>query len=174
MSECLSPSAEEVGKAGKNGDKRAGGTGFVFHEQYLNHTLGKGHRESPERLRAILRRMQATGLDRLVKNIRPSGDPLPFIKAIHPEAHIRRVAEQAHDESICRLAVAGALAAVDAVCRGKVMNAFCALRPPGHHAEADRGMGFCLVNHVAVAARHALRKDKVNRVAIIDFDVHSL
>ena len=172
MSECLSPSAEEVGKAGKNGDKRAGGTGFVFHEQYLNHTLGKGHRESPERLRAILRRMKATGLDRLVKNIRPSGDPLPFIKAIHPEAHIRRVAEQAHDESICRLAVAGALAAVDAVCRGKVMNAFCALRPPGHHA-ADAGQnGYCFYNNVAIAARYAQKKHKLNRVLIVDWDYH--
>ncbi len=163
-----------------------GGTGFVFHEQYLNHTLGKGHVESPERLRAILQRMKTTGLDRLVKRIRPrygtnvfaepdlraSGDPLPYIKAVHPESHIRRVAEQAHDESICRLAVAGALAAVDAVCRGQVMNAFCALRPPGHHAAEGGENGYCFYNNIAIAARYAQKKHHLNRILIVDWDYH--
>jgi len=163
-----------------------GGTGFVFHEQYLKHSLGKGHVESPERLRAILQRMKATGLDRLVKSIRPrygtdlfagpdlraSGDPLPYIKAVHPESHIRRVAEQAHDESICRLAVAGALAAVDAVCRGQVMNAFCALRPPGHHAAEGGENGYCFYNNIAIAARYAQKKHHLNRILIVDWDYH--
>jgi len=172
VSERLSPSADSAAKPGENEDRLPGGTGFVFHEKYLDHTLGEGHLESPERLQAILRRMKASGLDRLVKNIRPSGDPLPFIKAIHPEAHIRRVAEQAHDESICRLAVAGALAAVDAVCRGQVMNAFCALRPPGHHA-ADAGEnGYCFYNNVAIAARYAQKKHKLSRALIVDWDYH--
>lgn len=172
MSERLSPSAESAAKPGENEDRLPGGTGFVFHEKYLDHTLGKGHPESPERLQAILRRMKASGLDRLVKNIRPSGDPLPFIKAIHPEAHIRRVAERAHDESICRLAVAGALAAVDAVCRGQVMNAFCALRPPGHHA-ADAGEnGYCFYNNVAIAARYAQHRNLAEKVLIVDWDLH--
>ncbi len=163
-----------------------GDTGFVFHERYLNHTLGKGHVESPERLRAILRRMKTTGLDRLVKKIRPrygtnlfaepdlraSGDPLPYIKAVHPESHIRRVAEQAHDESICRLAVAGALAAVDAVCRGQVMNAFCALRPPGHHAAEGGENGYCFYNNIAIAARYAQKKHHLERILIVDWDYH--
>ena len=172
MSERLSRSAEGAVGPGKNEGRMTDDTGFVFHERYLDHTLGKGHLESPERLLAILHRMKATGLDRLVKNIRPSGDPLPFIRAVHPESHIRRVSEQAHSESICRLAVAGALVAVDAVCRGQVMNAFCALRPPGHHA-ADAGEnGYCFYNNVAIAARYAQKEHKLNRVLIVDWDYH--
>src|SRR5690606_31215981 len=69
-------------------------------------------------------------------------------------------------------ALGGALAAIDAVALGEVDNAFCAIRPPGHHAEADRPMGFCLFNTVAIAAREAQRKYGAERVAIIDFDVH--
>ena len=126
MSERLSPSAESAAKPGENEDRLPGGTGFVFHEKYLDHTLGKGHLESPERLQAILRRMKASGLDRLVKNLR----------------------------------------------RGQVMNAFCALRPPGHHA-ADAGEnGYCFYNNVAIAARYAQKKYKMNRVLIVDWDYH--
>jgi acetoin utilization deacetylase AcuC-like enzyme len=83
------------------------------------------------------------------------------------------------DTSVCeaswdvaRLAVGCALAAVDAVMDGKVANAFCAVRPPGHHATADRGMGFCVLNNVAIAARHAQRRHGIGRVLIVDWDVH--
>ena len=73
---------------------------------------------------------------------------------------------------VARFGVGGALAAVDAVIEGKVANAFCVLRPPGHHASADRGMGFCVLNNVAIAARHAQRRHGVGRVLIVDWDVH--
>lgn len=148
------------------------GTGFVFDEAYLRHTLGIDHPESPERLEAILRRMKASGLDKAVKTICPSEDPLPYIKAIHPESHIKLAAQQAYDDSICRLAVSGGLSAVDAVCQGKMRNAFCALRPPGHHAFDHGEYGFCFYNNIAIAARYAQTVYKLKNVLIVDWDFH--
>jgi acetoin utilization deacetylase AcuC-like enzyme len=147
-------------------------TGFVYEEKYLRHTLEKNHPESPERLRAIMRRMKASGLDKKVKPINATVDPDPWIRAVHPEAHIKLADRQARDSSICRLSVSGALSAVDAVCGAKVRNAFCALRPPGHHATNTGEYGFCFFNNVAVAARYARTKHKLARVLIVDWDYH--
>ena len=147
-------------------------TGFVSDDRYLNHTLGDQHPESPERLQAILRRLKSSRLDDVVTSITPSIDPMPYIRAIHPESHIKRIAEQAHDESICRLAVSGVLDAVDAVCTGEVSNAFCAVRPPGHHASYKGEYGFCFYNNVAIAARYAQKKYKLARILIVDWDYH--
>jgi acetoin utilization deacetylase AcuC-like enzyme len=147
-------------------------TGLVIDERYLNHTLGEGHPESPERLKAILRRLKSSGLDKVARSISPSVDPVSYIRTIHPESHINLIAEQAHDESICRLAVSGALAAVDAVCTGEVQNAFCAIRPPGHHASHFGEYGFCFYNNVAIAARYAQQKYKLARILIVDWDYH--
>ena len=164
--------------AGEGKDTKAGKrtgstiTGLVSDERYLAHTLGKGHPESPERLKAILRQLKSSELDKATKSIQPSVNPISYIRTVHPEAHINRIAEQAHDESICRLAVSGTLDAVDAVCSGKVSNAFCAVRPPGHHA-SDRGeYGFCFYNNVAIAARYAQKKYKLTRILIVDWDYH--
>jgi acetoin utilization deacetylase AcuC-like enzyme len=141
-------------------------------DRYLAHTLGEGHPESPERLIAILRQLKSSGLDKATRSIAPSVDPIPYIRSVHPEAHINRIAEQAHDESLCRLAVSGVLDAVDAVCSGEVSNAFCAVRPPGHHA-SDRGEhGFCFYNNAAIAARYAQEKYKLARILIVDWDYH--
>ena len=157
-------------KAGKHAGSTT--TGLVSDDRYLGHTLGEGHPESPERLKAILRQLKSSGLDKATKSIAPSVDPISYIRIVHPEAHINRIAEQAHDESICRLAVSGALDAVDAVCSGEVSNAFCAVRPPGHHA-SDRGEhGFCFYNNVAIAARYAQEKYKLARILIVDWDYH--
>jgi acetoin utilization deacetylase AcuC-like enzyme len=90
----------------------------------------------------------------------------------HPDKHIDKVTTGARDESICRLAVAGSLAAVDAVCTGKVRNAFCAIRPPGHHAEDSGEYGFCFYNNVAIAARYAQEKHKLQKILIVDWDYH--
>lgn len=147
-------------------------TGFVSDDRYLNHTLGDGHPESPERLKAILRRLKSLRLDDAVTSIAPSIDPISYIRTIHPESHIKRIAEQAHDESICRLAVSGVLDAVDAVCTGEVSNAFCAVRPPGHHASYKGEYGFCFYNNVAIAARYAQKKYKLARILIVDWDYH--
>jgi len=162
---------KDVSSKEKAKDKSAS-TGLVFDKKYLHHTLGKRHPESPERLKAILRRLKTSGLDKVVKAIAPSGDPRRYINTIHPEPHIKLVTKQAHDESICRLAVAGALAAVDAVCTGRVANAFCAIRPPGHHATDTGEYGFCFYNNVAIAARYAQQKHKLKKILIVDWDYH--
>ena len=147
-------------------------TGFVRDDRYLSHTQGAGHPESPERLKAILRRLKSSGLDGSITSIAPSIDPLSYIHTVHPESHINRVSEQAHDESICRLAVAGVLDAVDAVCTGEMSNAFCAVRPPGHHASYRGEYGFCFYNNVAIAARYAQKKHNLSRILIVDWDYH--
>ncbi|MEW6333627.1 MAG: histone deacetylase [Thermodesulfobacteriota bacterium] len=152
--------------------KRSAGTGLVLDERYTRHLLGRNHPESPERLKAIERRLEATGLAGAVVKIAPSVEAAAHIRAIHPESHIRLVGRQARDESICRLAVSGCLDAVDAVCTGRAVNAFCAVRPPGHHA-ADRGeYGFCFYNNIAVAARYAQRKHGLAKILIVDWDYH--
>jgi acetoin utilization deacetylase AcuC-like enzyme len=149
-------------------------TGLVSDPRYLDHTMGVGHPESPERLRAILNQLKNSRLDEVVIPLVPSQDrdPMPHIRTVHPESHIKRVAEQAPDESICRLAVSGVLDAVDAVCTGEVQNAFCAVRPPGHHAANQGEFGFCFYNNIAIAARYAQRKYKLARILIVDWDYH--
>lgn len=166
--------AASKGKDGTMTAKRSGlnTTGFVSDDRYLGHTLGDGHPESAERLKAILRRLKRSGLDKAVTPITPSIDPMPYIRAVHPDSHINLVAEQAPDESICRLAVSGVLDAVDAVCSGQVSNAFCAVRPPGHHAAYNGEHGFCFYNNVAIAARYAQKKYKLARILIVDWDYH--
>ena len=147
-------------------------TGFVSDDRYLLHTQGARHPESPERLRAIHRQLKSSGLDKKITPIAPVIDPLPYIRLVHSEAHMDRVRKQAHDEAICRLAVSGALSAVDAVCSGKVRNAFCAIRPPGHHAANNGEFGFCFYNNIAVAARYAQQKHQLAKILIVDWDYH--
>lgn len=162
------------GRDGQPGgtSNRSAGTGLILDERYIRHLLERNHPESPERLRAIQRKLEAAGLAKAVVNIAPSVDPMTHIRAIHPESHLTLVKRQAKDESICRLAVSGCLAAVDAVCSGKVTNAFCAVRPPGHHA-SDRGeFGFCFYNNIAIAARYAQRQHKLAKILIVDWDYH--
>lgn len=167
---CAASQGKEDTKTGKRTGSAT--TGFVSDDRYLSHTLGEGHPESPERLKAILRRLKSSWLDDAVTFIAPSIDPISYIRTVHPESHINRIAEQAHDESICRLAVSGVLDAVDAVCTGEVSNAFCAVRPPGHHASYRGEYGFCFYNNVAIAARYAQKKYKLARILIVDWDYH--
>lgn len=163
-------------KAGEDGEerkvKKATGTAFIYDDAYLRHSLGPTHPESPQRLKDIMARLKATGVDKQVKMIRPSGDPTEQIKAVHSAPHIALAGRQAKDDAICRLAVSGGLRAVDEVCSGKARNAFCAVRPPGHHAENNGEFGFCFYNNVAIAARYAQKKYKLQRVLIVDWDYH--
>ncbi|MEM8812967.1 MAG: histone deacetylase family protein [Pseudomonadota bacterium] len=160
---------------------------LVHHPCFLEHVNPIGHPERPDRLRALDRVLEDERFQLLARVEAPSGDR-EMLCAGHPEAYIDTIAAAAPSEGLIRIdadttmspgsweaavrAVGGACHAVDEVVQGLAKNAFCALRPPGHHAEADRAMGFCLFNSAAIAARHAQRKWGLERVAIIDFDVH--
>jgi acetoin utilization deacetylase AcuC-like enzyme len=163
-------------------------TGFVYHPDFLKHDMGSGHPESPERLRAIVARLEQGGVMARLTRI----DPLPaadaWITQIHTPSYVAALKQHAPasgrlmldaDTSMspgslpaAYLAAGGVLAAADAIMAGRVDNAFCAVRPPGHHAEHNRAMGFCLFNNVAIAARYFQRKHGLARVLIVDWDVH--
>ena len=165
-----------------------GRTGFLYHPDFLSHEMGPGHPESPERLRAIMSRLDASGLlNRLVRiEAEPASDK--WVREIHTAGYIESLRDHAPDSGrvfldpdtsmnpgslrAAYLAAGGAIKAADAIVSGVVDHAFCAVRPPGHHAEADRAMGFCLFNNVAVAARYVQRHHGVQRVLIVDWDVH--
>ncbi|HET6588288.1 MAG TPA: histone deacetylase family protein [Oleiagrimonas sp.] len=157
------------------------------HPACLEHDPGAGHPESPARLRAVLEELDQdrfAALDR-IEAPRATREQLG---RVHAPAHIERILDAAPSDGLLRLdedtlmspgsieaalrAAGAAVAAVDDVMRGTATRAFCAVRPPGHHATRDRAMGFCLFNNVAVAAAHALAVHRLKRVAIVDFDVH--
>lgn len=148
-------------------------SGLVFDERYLDHVLEPGHPESPSRLRAIARKLRETGLQDHFIPIAPGENPWEAIAEVHTAEHILAVQGLPGTGAIAALAVGGALAAVDAVCSGRVRNAFCAVRPPGHHAHnLGEEEGFCYFNNVAVAARHAQRRHGCARILIVDWDYH--
>lgn len=165
-----------------------GRTGFVYHPQYLDHDMGSGHPESPERLRAIIARLQQSGLLARLVQIQPVAVPDEWITTIHAPSYLDMLKRRAPtngrvaldpDTSIspgslpaAYLAAGGLLTAADAIIARSVEHAFCAVRPPGHHAEHDRAMGFCLFNNVAIVARYLQRKHGIARVLIVDWDVH--
>ncbi len=159
---------------------------LVSHDDCLEHEPGS-EPETPARLRAILTALDAPAFDDLDREPAPRLEPARLL-AIHNREHIDRIrntcpetglASLDHDthlspgswEAALRAAGAG-VRAVDAVIGGAASNAFCAIRPPGHHATSDRAMGFCLFNNAAMAARHARQAHGLEKVAIVDFDVH--
>ena len=158
------------------------GTGIAFDATLKQHDPGPGHPEQPARLAAVMSRLPA--LTKLTA--RPATDDdlalvhTPgYIQLVEREVAQRRnqlstgdTAINGHSAACARVAVGCALSAIDAVFSRQVRNAFCAVRPPGHHASAARGMGFCLFNTIAIAARHAQSAYSVERVLIADWDVH--
>lgn len=163
-------------------------TGFVYHADYLEHDMGPGHPESPQRLRAIIARLEETGLLPGLIRIAPQLATDDWVTQIHTNSYVRALRTRAPHQgyvsldpdtsmspgslNAAYLAAGGALTAVDAIMDKRVDNAFCAVRPPGHHAEADHAMGFCLINNVAVAARYFQKRYGLERIAIVDWDVH--
>src|SRR5690606_11468725 len=146
-----------------------------------------GHPERPDRLRAIAKALEGEAFDGLDRVDAPLGDEATILLA-HPDAYLQRIKEAMPETGMVRIdadtsaspksyeaaltAIGAANAAVDDVFSGRAQNVFVAARPPGHHAEHDRAMGFCLFNNAAIAARHAQKKHGVEREAIVDFDVH--
>ncbi len=172
-------------------------TAFFTHPDSLRHEMGRGHPECPERIAAIEAKMAASGLnEHVIRKTAPEAS-LEQLALAHSASHIQETCEAAIDLAQqfdndgrrywpldpdttlnpysfgAATGAAGAvIAATDAVMRGEVDNAFCAVRPPGHHATRNQAMGFCFFNQVAVGVQYAIEQYGLSRVAIIDFDVH--
>jgi acetoin utilization deacetylase AcuC-like enzyme len=163
-------------------------TGLLLDPFFKKHDTGAGHPERVARYEAISRALSANGIVEKAKKLERREATVEEVTLCHTPEYFelvrKEIADGTHllstgDTMVCREsfevalnAVGGLLNAVDAVLGKSLDNAFCAVRPPGHHATADRGMGFCVFNAVAVAARYAQRKHGIERVAIIDWDVH--
>jgi acetoin utilization deacetylase AcuC-like enzyme len=163
-------------------------TAFITHRDCWRHDMGAHHPECPERLGAIQDRLIAAGLDLYLSYHDAPLAEMDQLLRVHPRPYIEMLeaSSPAHGihhldpdtamspgtwQAALRAAGAGVMA-TDIVMRGEAPNAFCAVRPPGHHAERARAMGFCFFNNIAVAARHGVEQWGLKRVAVIDFDVH--
>jgi acetoin utilization deacetylase AcuC-like enzyme len=171
--------------------KGAGGKGTVFfyHPDSLKHDTGRGHPEKPGRLTAILDQLRKDGLWDALTHVEPAPASIESIERVHDRKYIdlaKREIEAGRrklstgDAIISKdswnaalLAAGASIQAVDRVAEGRAANAFCAIRPPGHHARPKKGgMGFCVFNNIAIAARHAQARHNMARVLIVDWDVH--
>ncbi|MBL7223685.1 MAG: SUMF1/EgtB/PvdO family nonheme iron enzyme [Candidatus Brocadiae bacterium] len=185
---CVRKAPDDLANLGGSREAPPAPTGLVYDKLYLQHDTGPGFPERPQRLTAIVTRLRQRGLMGRLTAIRPSAHAAQWIATIHDPAYVQRVQRSCQqgaarldtpDVPVCPrsyavavAAVQGVLSAVDAVVAGKVRNAFCAVRPPGHHALRSRAMGFCIFNNVAIAARYAQREHKLPKVLIVDWDVH--
>ena len=166
-------------------------TVYFSHPDCLLHDMGEWHPESPARLQAVEDQLIASGLSGLIARRDAPLAAIDDIRRVHSEAVVERIRSylpskydtgyfaldadtliNAHSWQAALRAAGAAVAATDAVIAGEFSTAFCAVRPPGHHATPDASMGFCLFNNVAIAIRHALAVQGLSRVAVVDFDVH--
>ena len=163
-------------------------TAYITHADCLRHDMGGGHPESPERLVAITRHMLRSGMIERVRSLEAPLAAPDDLKRVHHPDYVDLIFEHAPQNGLVQLdpdtamnpysmnaalrAAGAGLQAVDEVLAGRAGNAFCAVRPCGHHATRARSMGFCIFNNIAVAAAYALEQPGIERVAVIDFDVH--
>nr|VFK27392.1 MAG: Acetoin utilization deacetylase AcuC [Candidatus Kentron sp. MB]VFK35545.1 MAG: Acetoin utilization deacetylase AcuC [Candidatus Kentron sp. MB]VFK76496.1 MAG: Acetoin utilization deacetylase AcuC [Candidatus Kentron sp. MB] len=163
-------------------------TAYISHPDCLRHEMIEGHPECPERIGAIEDRLLATGIFDFLQHHSPPVATRWQLRRVHHQEHVQRILSGSpkeglnhidpdtymnpHTTQAARRAAGAAVLGTDLVIGGKVDNAFCCVRPPGHHAERKEAMGFCFFNNVAVGAAHALTKHSLERVAIVDFDVH--
>lgn len=164
--------------SGFSEERKKSKTAYIYHKQYLDHLHRyKNHPESPKRLEAINKQLKNSGVYEQLKHVTPTGNPLKMVGEVHSKEQIEAVKKEKSVEVI-KLAVQGVLNAVDLVCQNKVSNAFCAIRPPGHHAvdvskrRKSAEYGFCYFGNVAVAAKYAQIKYKLKKVLIVDWDYH--
>ena len=161
---------------------------LLSHRACLGHEPGEFHPECPDRLRAVMQALDQEEFSALIRDQAPEATVEQLCR-VHPRNYVEAILAirpgigdsvsldgdtiMSHGSAEAALRAAGAaVAAVDAVCKGEMRRAFCAIRPPGHHAEPARPMGFCLFSNAVIAARHAQAAHGVERVAIADFDVH--
>ncbi|RJR17573.1 MAG: histone deacetylase [Desulfobacteraceae bacterium] len=163
-------------------------TGFLYDERFLLHQGGPEHPEAPERLLAILKGASENGLIGSLTRLEGVLPDFCWVEAVHSRHYITRFEEAClkglgnldhPDNEICEdsflaamLAAGGVIEASKKIMEGSMDNAFCAVRPPGHHATQDKAMGFCLLNNVAIAARYLQNAWGLERIGIVDFDVH--
>lgn len=161
--------------------------GLLYHPTFLQHDAGAGHPERPERLRAIVEHLKTTDLWAGLAHVEPEPADERILRLVHPASYIDKIRRACQDgptaldpdtvaspgswEAAVR-AVGAVTQAIDQVMAGTLAAAFCAVRPPGHHALADRAMGFCLFNNVAIGARYAQQRHQLRRILIVDWDVH--
>ncbi|MBL0176503.1 MAG: histone deacetylase [Ignavibacteria bacterium] len=162
-------------------------TGFLYDEQFLEHDTGYSHPETADRLAAIVMRLSSAGLLSTLHPVEALPTDLHWLERTHSPAHVEAIRAMCADAPfridvdtpVCKrsfdvavLAAGGVLEMCARVMNGELRNGFCAVRPPGHHAEKERAMGFCLFNNVAVAATFLREERGANRVLIVDWDVH--
>ena len=163
-------------------------TGFFYHDDYGKHVMGPDHPECPERLSSIISYLGQTGLDQVLDWVKPEEATRDQLLLAHPEGYLHQLdlmqptkgrvytdpdtAMMPHTLRAARLAAGANIQAVDMVLSSQLTNAFICARPPGHHAERSKSMGFCFYNNVALAAKRALNFHHLERVGIVDFDVH--
>lgn len=161
--------------------------GFLIDERFLLHNAGDRHPESPLRLLSIRDALEDLGIQKRWQRIDARPARIEEVELVHTPGHRERLEQasrraptyldpdtmvSAESYQVALLAAGGVLECVDAICTGRVRRAFAFVRPPGHHAEPDRAMGFCLLNNVALAAAYARRAHNLDRVAVVDIDVH--
>ncbi|TVZ38152.1 acetoin utilization deacetylase AcuC-like enzyme [Alteromonadaceae bacterium 2753L.S.0a.02] len=163
-------------------------TAYITHPDCIKHDMGCGHPESPQRLAAINDALIAQRIMDFLRHVDAEPALREQLLLAHSEEHVAHVFATSPEQGLAALdpdtsmnpdslraallAAGAVVQAVDLVMSGVVKNAFCAVRPPGHHAERERAMGFCLFNNIAVGVAHALQKYDLKRVAVVDFDVH--